>query len=425
MRLCLFEDLGVADLEPLTLTRPVFNLLCGLGSLGDKQRRHFGCPEVGALVRPPLAPICHLLHAQTPVNDLAWLRAEPTILLNGRWLPPGGSPPGLSEPCVAMIGNEVAYAFLRPEQLAACSPNTLDDCLETWKNHLPVRPAGGRLIHYLWDLIEWNAEQICLDYESTISPACARRVPEGLALVGPIDRLLVDPTARIDPMILVDTTRGPVVIDREAVVTAFSRLEGPCYIGPRTHVLGARIRAATTLGAGCRVGGEVECSIVQGHTNKYHEGFLGHSYVGEWVNFGSGTQNSDLRNDYGEISVRARGRFVATGKIKVGCFVGDHSKTGLGTLLNAGTNVGVFCNLLPSGGYVPRHVPSFSNWWNGAISDNTNLSQLLQAATEVMRRRGHEFTETHGAFVRLLYDQTAAERHHAVQTMRYPARQSA
>ena len=98
-----------------------------------------------------------------------------------------------------------------------------------------------------------------------------------------------------------DTTGGPVVIDREAVVTAFTRLEGPCYIGPRTQVHGAKIRAGTTLGPDCRIGGEVEASIVQGHSNKYHDGFLGHAYLGEWVNLGAGTQNSDLRNDYGEV----------------------------------------------------------------------------------------------------------------------------
>src|SRR5207248_4742174 len=128
-----------------------------------------------------------------------------------------------------------------------------------------------------------------------------------------------------DPLIGADTTRGPVVIDRHAVITAFSRLEGPCYIGPHTHILGATIRAGTTLGPHCRIGGEVEASIIQGYTNKYHDGFLGHSYVGSWVNLGAGTHNSDLRNDYGPVTVTVAGRRVDTGRTKIGCYLGDHA----------------------------------------------------------------------------------------------------
>src|SRR5207302_5357556 len=142
----------------------------------------------------------------------------------------------------------------------------------------------------------------------------------------------------------------------------------------------------------CRIGGEVECSIVQGHSNKYHDGFLGHSYVGEWVNLGAGTCNSDLRNDYGEVTVTVNGRRVPTGLTKVGCFLGDHTKTGLGTLLNTGSNVGSFCNVLPWG-LAPRYVPSFASWWNGVLRDGATLSALLITAGKVMGRRGCTLTE--------------------------------
>jgi UDP-N-acetylglucosamine diphosphorylase/glucosamine-1-phosphate N-acetyltransferase len=206
-----------------------------------------------------------------------------------------------------------------------------------------------------------------------------------------------------------------VVIDREAAVNAFTRLEGPCYIGPRTHVLGARIRAGTTLGPNCRIGGEVEASIVHGHSNKYHDGFLGHSYVGEWVNLGAGTSNSDLRNDYGEVTVTVAGQPVSTGLTKVGCFLGDHTKSGLGTLLNTGANAGVFCNLLPTGTLLPKHIPSFCSWWNGSLAPSANVPRLLETASEVMRRRGCTFTEVHAALYRTLFDHTAAERHQCLR----------
>jgi UDP-N-acetylglucosamine diphosphorylase/glucosamine-1-phosphate N-acetyltransferase len=301
--------------------------------------------------------------------------------------------------------------------LADCSANTLQDCLATWKATLPQRPAGGRLFRYLWELVQHNPEQIRVDWQTAGPPFAAeisRRDDAGLAVVGPREQLAIHPSARLDPMVVADTTQGPIVIDRDAVVTAFTRLEGPCLIGQRTQIHGAKIRGGTTLGPDCRIGGEVECSIVQGHSNKYHEGFLGHSYIGEWVNLGAGTQNSDLRNDYGEINVTVNGRLVRSGLNKVGCFLGDHTKTGLGTLLNTGTVAGVFCNLLP-GGLLPKYVPSFASWWNERLVDRADLAALLRTVAEVMRRRQVSFTETHAALYRLLYEQSAAERRRALR----------
>src|SRR5204862_781774 len=140
---------------------------------------------------------------------------------------------------------------------------------------------------------------------------------------------------------------GPVIIDREARVKAFSRLEGPCYIGSKTWVLGAKV-SSSTIGPVCRIGGEVEASIVHGFSNKAHEGFLGHSYVGEWVNLAAGTQVGDLRNDYGMVRCTINGQRLPTGLTKVGAFFGDHAKTGLNPLINTGSVFGAFCQLLPA-----------------------------------------------------------------------------
>src|SRR3954447_4831388 len=160
MRVCLFEDRYALDLEPLSLTRPVFDLLCGQTALADKQFRYFGPSRRGVLVRPYLAGLCRLSTPDVAVNDLAWLRAAPVVLVNGRWLPPS-MPPGqaaadVSNPCVALLGEEVVYAVLEPEHLADCSPNTLDDCLAKWQAGLPPRQAGGRLLRYLWEFVAHN-----------------------------------------------------------------------------------------------------------------------------------------------------------------------------------------------------------------------------------------------------------------------------
>jgi UDP-N-acetylglucosamine diphosphorylase/glucosamine-1-phosphate N-acetyltransferase len=232
------------------------------------------------------------------------------------------------------------------------------------------------------------------------------------ALIGPREALRLDRTARVDPFVVTDLTNGPVVIGPDAIVMAFSRLEGPCVIGPRSRVQGANIRTGTTIGPDCRVGGEIECSIIQGCSNKAHDGFLGHSYLGEWVNLGAGTQTSDLRNDYGEVSVVVNGRLIRTGQTKIGCFLGDHTKTAVGTLLNTGTNVGAFCNLLPDG-LLPRRIPSFVRCLDGRLTVNDDLENHLNTAAKVMTRRGRELTPAHEALYRAVYDETAQDRRDA------------
>jgi UDP-N-acetylglucosamine diphosphorylase/glucosamine-1-phosphate N-acetyltransferase len=410
MRVCLFEDRGCQNLEPLALMRPVFDLLCGQTSLASKQCRFFAPCEVGVLIRPQLADLYRLHHPRIPVNDSGWLRAAPAVLVNGRWLPPADVAIDLAGPAVALAGDEVAYAVLGTDQLADCSSQTIDDCLETWKETLPARPAGGFMISYLWNLIEHNAAQIALDCRDHV----VRPLNNAVAAIGPNERLHIDPTARLDPMVVADTTNGPVVIDYQAVVHSFSRLEGPCYIGPHTQILGAKIRAGTSIGPSCRIGGEVEASIVHGYSNRYHDGFLGHSYVGEWVNIGAGVQTSDLRNDYGEVSVVVNGERVASGSHKVGSFIGDHTKIGLGTLLNTGSNIGIFCNLLPSGSLLPKYVPSFASWWSGSLVDKSSMLELQRTAGAVMQRRSWAFSDIHAALVHKLHEQTAAERRRAI-----------
>jgi UDP-N-acetylglucosamine diphosphorylase/glucosamine-1-phosphate N-acetyltransferase len=410
MRVCLFEDHAVADLEPLTLTRPVFALLCGCTPLADKQHRYFSSTSRGTLVRPALAGIVE----EAAVNDPGWLRGGPVVLVNGRWLPPAPSLEVLDAPCVGLVGDEVAFAFVTPDQLSGCEPSTLDEHLALWKRVLPQRAAGGHMLHHLWEVVEHNGEQIALD--AWLSAPEKRQCVENLpAVVGPADQLFIDPTAKIDPLVLADTRIGPVVIDAEAVIAAFTRLEGPCYVGPCAQVHGAKIRAGTTLGPHCRIGGEVEASIVQGHSNKYHDGFLGHAYVGEWVNLGAGTQNSDLRNDYGEVRTTVNGRSVNTGRTKVGCYLGDHTKAGLSTLLNTGTNAGIFCNLLPTGGLLPKHVPSFCSVHNGVLVESVDLPALLSTAATVMQRRGRALTEEHKALYAEVLEQTAGIRRQAIR----------
>jgi UDP-N-acetylglucosamine diphosphorylase/glucosamine-1-phosphate N-acetyltransferase len=407
MRICLFEDHGAVDLEPLTLTRPAFDLLCGLTPLSAKQARYFAPCTVGTLVRPFLSELQRQRRDDIPVNDGDWLRQGPVVLVNGRWLPPDGPRPEWMQSCV---GN----AFVSPRQLGDLGPATIDECLDEWKQTLPRLEASGAMIARPWDLVDRNANEIVRDFAARGEKGANKR-PMDFSLVGPAGRLAIDPSARIDPLVVADTTNGPVVIDRDAVIAAFTRLEGPCYVGPGTHVLGAKIRAGTTLGPCCRVGGEVEASLIHGFSNKYHDGFLGHSYVGEWVNIGAGAQTSDLRHDYGEVILTQGGLRVASGSSKVGSFIGDHTKIGIGSLLNTGTNLGAFTGVLPAGRLLPRYVPSFCTVSHGVVAENEDPEMLFATAQEVMRRRGVALGEAHLEVYRAVFEQTAPHRQDALR----------
>jgi UDP-N-acetylglucosamine diphosphorylase/glucosamine-1-phosphate N-acetyltransferase len=409
MLVCLFED-DVSALEPLTLTRPAFELRCGRTQLREKQLRHFGTDLMATWMRPDLTALYYRAalpgRVAGPVaQHPAFWTAQPTVFVNARWLPPGEAVDGLEESCVGLVGGEVAYAFFQETPRGPFGE--VADHLCSWRQELPQRAAGGALVKYPWELVDHNPQQIIQDFEQSGPPAPP---PDHVGVVGPRNLLAIDPTAKLDPFILLDTTSGPITVEAGAVVTAFSRIEGPCVIGAGAHVLGAKIRAGSTIGPQCRVGGEVEASILHAHSNKYHDGFLGHSYVGEWVNLGAGTHNSDLRNDYGEVSVPLGGVSTPTGRTKVGCFIGDHTKTGLGTLLNTGTSLGAFCGVLPAGRYAPKWLPSFTNWWNGALREEGDVARLLRTAAVVMGRRGQALTEAHAAFYQGLFEQTAAER---------------
>ncbi len=407
MRVCLFED-RAEQLQPLSATRPVFDLVCGITSLGEKQRRALQANDWGVCIRPELAPWYRRQHPEIPVNEYGWLLSAPMVLVNGRWLPFAQSMRVPEAPCLGLASGQVAFAALGGEQLGGFSFADLSGQLAAWQHSLPCVEVGGCLIDYPWQLIDHNAEAIHHDFLS--EPCGERNLRVEIGLVGPAEQLAIAASARVEPFVVADTTRGPVIIDDHAMVTAFTRLEGPCYIGPHSQVMGAKIRAGTTIGPHCRVGGEVEASILHGFSNKYHEGFLGHSYVGEWVNLGAGTHNSDLRNDYGPVNVPMPRHIVRTGLAKVGCFIGDHVKTGLGTLINTGSFIGAFSNLLPAGRLAPKYVPPFTTWWNGRLCEEFDLGQLLQTAARMMQRRGQQLSNELIAVYEAIYEGTAEER---------------
>jgi UDP-N-acetylglucosamine diphosphorylase/glucosamine-1-phosphate N-acetyltransferase len=396
----------------LSLTRPVFDLLCGSESLLARLQRYFVAGDPSAVVRPRLVSVCRQAHPELAVNDAAWSGQAGCILANARWLPPEQTWTQPTGPVVGLVGEQIAYVVL--PVWAGFTPERLDEQLEEWKQALPRRDAGGSMLGYLWDLVEHNPAMLQRDLAVWQHDKRERHPLDGATILGPAERVVIDGAARLEPHVVLDATRGPILVDRGAVVQAFSRLEGPCWIGPSTQVLAGRVRGGS-VGPECRIGGEIEASILHGYTNKYHEGFVGHSYIGAWVNFGAGTQLSDLRNDYGPITMTIAGRSVPSGQLKIGALLGDHTRTGIGSLLNTGTVVGPFSQILPTGSLLPRVVPAFCKVAHGRIVERTDLRQMLVTAGIVLGRRGQEWAESETELFFALYEETAAERRRVIR----------
>jgi UDP-N-acetylglucosamine diphosphorylase/glucosamine-1-phosphate N-acetyltransferase len=420
MRLCLVEDHAVAGLEPLTLTRTIFDLMLGGGTLGAKIARAFGVgpgpQRRGVVIRPYLAGVQKLRDPHTAINDRDWLARGPVVVVNGRWVPPARFvPPPPRGPWLGLCDGQPACAMVGPGEAVGLDPHGVASWFDEIASRYGGEEIGGAWINRPWDLVACNADHVVRDFEANGKVGVSNRHLATAALVGPVERLYIHESARIDPYTVFDTTNGPITVAAGAWVQPFTRVEGPTYIGRDTHLFRANIRGGATIGPVCRIGGEVETSIILGHTNKYHEGFLGHAYVGEWVNLGAITSNSDLRNDYGEVHVPLGGNPVPTGMAKVGCFIGDHTRTGLGSMLNTGTAIGVMCNVLPAGPLLPKHVPSFTAVLYGRVAPGFTLEHMFETARIVKSRRDQEFTEAEEQLYLDLYEQTRLERERAWQ----------
>lgn len=418
MRIAFFEDRAAKQFTPIALLRPVFELLCGRFSVRDRCLRNSQCNDWGVFVRRQLVDVYREEQPRAHVNDLNWLSAGRTLLVNGRWLAAPSAFDLVQDDDVGLIGNTIAYLTLAADEAAAFAERPWDAVLaDIARTRRPV-PAEGEMLSYPWDLVSHNAAQLVRDFRPAAGLSPPTDFGDQVALLGNRDQIVIDPSALVDPFTVLDARNGPITIDRDAAIRSFTRIEGPCYIGPNTELFRAHIRAGTTIGPQCRVGGEVEESILHGYANSYHDGFLGHAYICPWVNMGALTTNSDLKNDYSAVRVPLAGEMIDTGSTKVGCFIGDHSKTALASLFNTGTSVGVMSMVLPGGELLPKHIPSFARIWHGNLDDGLDLNATIRTARTVMNRRGCELTAAQEQLLRLVHQQTAAEREAAIHRFR-------
>jgi UDP-N-acetylglucosamine diphosphorylase / glucose-1-phosphate thymidylyltransferase / UDP-N-acetylgalactosamine diphosphorylase / glucosamine-1-phosphate N-acetyltransferase / galactosamine-1-phosphate N-acetyltransferase len=382
LTLYLFDDETARGWQPFALTRPVGELLLGAHTFRARAELLFGARCAGHISAEHLLGFDEPYAARVVPADS--IRSDqPRLFLSSRavldWDVRIDS---RDRAMLLLIAGDVVGVFLpagAPTPAAAwfVAPSRDGTRAE------PVDVAG-RVLHRPWHLVAENAAQILRDHERGHVAESEPAAPRFDAIGYSAGALRVGHNVTIEPNVVMDFSHGPIWLDDGVNVRAFTRLAGPAYIGPGTTLLGGPYEAIS-IGPVCRVHGELEESIVLGYANKSHDGFLGHAYLGRWVNLGAMTTNSDLKNNYGTIRMWTPDGDTDTGLMKLGCLVGDHVKTGIGALLNTGTVIGAGSNLYGTE-MPPKYVPPFS-WGTGADLVAYDVEKFLDVTQTVMKRR--------------------------------------
>lgn len=379
MKIVLCDSREVRDnLLPLTYTRPVSELRLGIDTIGDKWRR--------MLPGEYSWQTADYLQEKFPAGDVR-PGDENVIFVHGHFVP--------DETIVrAVSGLKPGQAVYTPshQPVAWRGGSPLNDSVE-----LSDEPLA---LNHVYDIFLLNGKVLAADFAAIVAERDSRPLPDSVTIIGPREQVFIEPDAGFVEGCVINTLGGPVYIGHGAEVMEGSCMRGPIAVCDDSHVnMGARIYGATTIGPHSKVGGELNNVVIQGYSNKAHDGFLGNAVIGEWCNIGAGATASNLKNDYTPIKLwnyPAR-RFVRTGLQFCGAIMGDHTKLGINTMLNTATVLGVGVNIHGSG--FPRpFLASFSEGSPAGYTD-VDMNKFFATARTVMARRNVELTD---ADVRML-----------------------
>ncbi len=422
----IFEDEEYENLLPITYTRPIYEVKCGIFTLRERLERALArmghkFDKKVLFMRDYLAPVYRKKLPGYAVNDLEAIDDD-VVLINGKLLAMGEALKlleKLPEHSVIVVQDDhLVLARLRERLIKEVGDLLLKpigpEFIETLKGSVEkLEVTGQPLLRYPWEIIVHNSELMKEDFKELVKGKESQEVPDKVTVIGPRENLFISENVEIEPYVVFKVDSGPIFVDKNVEIQAGARIEGPTFIGERTIIIGgAQVREGSNIGPVCRVGGELEESIMHAYSNKYHYGFIGHAYIGEWVNIGAGTTNSDLKDTYGTVRMTIRGKRVDTGILKVGCFIGDMVKTSIGVLIYTGKKIGIASHLH---GIIARDVPSFTIWAESLGAKPTEL--YLESAIEIQRRMMARRKVTLGPeeeqMIRKLFEITAGEREEA------------
>ena len=413
-RIVLFEDHLLDDMTPVTLTRPAFAVTCACYTLYEVASAAAGVKSASGgaesasggavrwIVRDHLLKTAAQRFARLPMEAGGML-----FFLNASVIPDVRYAARIrqlwekGEPFVATAGKRVSAALV-PAGSAAPDPITSEN-VTPWllEMKLPLMEEElFRTFDHQYEVIKYLEPLFVKNVAHRISGGGYREIaPKVFAA----ENVAVADTA------VFRTQNGPVVLEKDVEVADFAYVVGPVHVGARTRIIErASLKEHVCIGETCKIGGEVEASIIESFTNKQHHGFLGHSWVGSWVNLGAGTSNSDLKNTYGEVRLEYPRRRVDTGMQFLGCIIGDFAKSAINTSIFTGKIVGVSSMLY---GFIGSNVPSFCNYARsfGQITE-CPLDQAVLIQKRMFARRGIRQTPEDAALLKDVFELTRSER---------------
>lgn len=387
MNYILFDHKYRANLLPLVFTRPVSDIRIGIMTIREKWE-HF--------LKQPTSTITEkYLSKKFPLK-----KESDNLLLNGAVLPSASI---LSEikklkPKQSLYFGEVLIAM-------RMNANEVDDFYDSEQSFEKIQlQTPPVIIENTWDIFAKNAAAIEDDFELLTKNRSSAEISSTNFIIGDKNKIFIEEGATVE-FVYLNTIEGPVYIGKDAMVMEGAKIRGPFALCDHATIkMDAKIYEGTTIGPHCKVGGEVQNSVFFGYSNKGHDGYLGNAVVGEWCNFGADTNNSNLKNTYDIVKLWSYldEKFVSTGLQFCGLIMGDHSKTGINTMFNTGTVVGISCNIFGAG-YQRNFISNFS-WGGPAGMKRFILKKVYEVNQAVMSRRGLSFDETEKEILNYLYE---------------------
>jgi UDP-N-acetylglucosamine diphosphorylase/glucosamine-1-phosphate N-acetyltransferase len=373
--LYLYDDARARAFEPFALTRPMSALRVGALLVRDRWAAVHGAPAAGVVVGPHLGDF-----EEEGTPPVAHAVSKGDILANGRC---AVAPTVAGQDAdVWMCDGRVAAVRLARDVSAAVLADGRLPLEELAPDNGRVATIAGRWLDEVWHLVTDLVAQLRDDI-AVIGPTLSCEVPTHATVIGE-HAVFLERGATIEPHVVLDATTGPILVRRGAIIRAFTRLVGPCAVASGATVLGDRVHGCS-IGEGSIIRGEISETVVLGHANKAHDGFVGHSYLGRWVNLGAGTITSNLKNTYGTVTLWTPEGARDTQVQKLGTFFGDHVKTGIGLRITTGTVLGAGSNVFGSE-MPPKYVRPFS-WGEGRSLATYQLDKFLSVTSRAMSRR--------------------------------------
>jgi len=389
MNYILFDGDVREALLPFTFTRPVADIRIGILTIREKWETYLRYTTTTLTEE--------YLSAKFPMVEV-----ENNVMINASYLPNRELVDLILdlEPMQAVVYQEDIIAFYTQETQEEVDFN--DYTLISYEGEL-IQVANK------WDIFQKNDEALRADFALVTEDRISEPIPENVNVIAP-ENVFIEEGAKL-AFVTLNASTGPIYIGKDTEIMEGSIIRGPFALCEGAQVkLGTKIYGATTVGPECRVGGEVNNSVMFGYSNKGHDGFLGNSVLGEWCNLGADTNNSNLKNNYAPVKLwnYEIGDYENTGLQFCGLMMGDHSKSGINTMFNTGTVVGVSCSIF-GGGFPKTFLPNFT--WGGVEStDHYKVDKAIETMKIVMARRHIEFTPIDEEIIRQIAADTELER---------------